>query len=306
MNINEVAKMLEKNQESQGKLSVLFVSKKGTKYQAYQPQVSNKVQQDVIKLFKEHLETIIAKDLKEREFNPSGQPNDEYSVCSYEYVGNFHEVTSLYKNTKEEEMRADQINFLIFRLRINEDENPIKYLYLFRKNHKLKNIRKGFWIRKISDTYDKLSDSDLIGIDGSIDAIAFEDELAFFSHISAERIFNLREKFAQNARKVLNEIEDGGRIDNFDEFKEECLNDVRITRRLTKMHSNPRIVKLFHEYFSNAQEVVELFDLNISFNEDNTKIVYSHKDELKDITMLMRDAYYRTILADRKGIDDFN
>src|SRR5699024_6259579 len=107
---------------------------------------------------------------------------------------------------------------------INEENEKEKYIYIFRRNHKLKSIRKGFWIRKVSDLYSKL-DSDLIGIDGKIDAIAFEEELAFFSHFTAERFFNLRGKFIENAKEVLLEVKKGNRIDNFEEFEESCLSD---------------------------------------------------------------------------------
>lgn len=305
MNLHEVLEQLKKNRDSKGKLAILFVSKNRSKYQAYQPQVSNDVQKEIIQLFIDSLDGIIKKNLEEVKFNPSGQLVDEYSVCDYSYVGNFNDVIHLFNKTNEEELRADQISYLIFRLRINEDEENIKYLYLFRRNHKLKSIRKGFWIQKVSDVYSKL-DSDLIGIDGNIDAIAYNGELAFFTHIAAERFFNLREKFQQNAREVLNKIEKGGTIENFEEFQEDCLNDARVTRRLTKIQSDPQIIDLYHKHFNNAEEVVELFDLNITFNDDKTKIVYSDKEELTDITMLMRDAYYRTVLARRKGIDDFN
>src|SRR5690606_29329291 len=121
---------------------------------------------------------------------------------------------------------------------------------------------------------------------GGIDAVAFEEEIAFFAHISAERLFNLREKFTENAINVLNDVEKGEKIENFSEFEEDCLEDARVIRRLTKMHSNPEIIKLFNDNFSNAPEVVKLFDLNVTFNENQTKIIYESKDQLTDITML--------------------
>lgn len=283
----------------------MFVSKNRTNYIAYNPQVSNDIQRDIIKLFKDTLDAIINENLEEVDFNPSGQLVGQYSVCDYSYVGNFNEVINLFDSTTEQEPRADQISYIIYRLRVNNDDEPVKHLYLFRRNHKLKSIRKGFWIRKVSEVYNKL-DSDLIGIDGNIDAIAYDGEIAFFMHIATERFFNLQEKFQQNAREVLSEIDKGGTIENFEEFKEDCLNDARVTRRLTKMQSDPRIIDLYHKYFKNAEEVVELFDLNITFNDEKTKIIYTDREELTHITMLMRDAYYRTVLAHRKGIDDFN
>lgn len=48
----------------------------------------------------------------------------------------------------------------------------------------MKKLRKGFWLQKIRNEYDVL-DSELIGVDNFIDAIAYEDEIAFL------RIFQL-------------------------------------------------------------------------------------------------------------------
>ncbi|WP_177183460.1 Kiwa anti-phage protein KwaB-like domain-containing protein [Lentibacillus persicus] len=307
MNFDYIYQMLETYNDPRGRLSVLFVKKTGTKYESFFPSVTNDVQKEITSLF---LDTISIKrnlDLERISFNPSGQENDQYSECSTDYVGNFEEVINLFDNPNmEEEIEPDNVNFLIFRLRVNNDDETEKYLYFFRKNHKLKNIRKGFWMRKVSNTFNILEGNKLMGIDGGIDAVSDGRTIFFFSHISAERIFNLREKFKENAGVVLGEVEKGERIANFNQFKDDCLEDARIIRRLTKIQSNPQIIELFHQHFHNAPEVVQLFDLNISFNEDKSKIVYDDKEQLTHITMLMRDAYYRTVLAERKGVDDYN
>ncbi|MBP1950278.1 Kiwa anti-phage protein KwaB-like domain-containing protein [Virgibacillus litoralis] len=306
MELTEIRTLLETYVEPEGRLSVLFVTKNGTKYTSFKPTVSNDVQKEVVKLFKDSVQSKINSDLAKVPFNPSGHENDEFSECQIEYLGNYSEVINLFDEPGTEEIEPDDVSFLIFRLRINKDQDPTKYLYLFRKNHKLKNIRKGFWMRKVNDTFNILEGSKLMAIDGWIDAISLEDEVIFFNHISAERIFNLREKYKENAEVGLEEVQRGNKIQNFDQFRDDCLEDARIIRRLTKIQSNPQIIELFHAHFSNAPEVVELFDLNIDFNTDKTQIVYADKDQLTHITMLMRDAYYRTVLANRKGVDDFN
>src|SRR5690625_2511384 len=124
MDLKKILDLLKKYQESDARLTVLFVEKKGTKYQSYKPEVQNSVQKDIIKLFKEQLEENISRDLQEVNFNPSGHEVDEYSVCDYEYVGNYQEVIKLFDHPLEEEMDPDEISYLIFRLRINEDTEP--------------------------------------------------------------------------------------------------------------------------------------------------------------------------------------
>src|SRR5699024_4754062 len=121
----------DKNAEEEARLTVLFVEKVGVSYKAYKPEVKNEVQKDIIKLFRDQLKTLIELDLTEASFNPSGQLTEEYSVCDYDYVGNFNEVIDLFDNTLEGELRPDQISFLIYRLRINEENEKEKYIYIF-------------------------------------------------------------------------------------------------------------------------------------------------------------------------------
>ncbi|WP_272033054.1 Kiwa anti-phage protein KwaB-like domain-containing protein [Oceanobacillus kimchii] len=306
MDLNFLEQKLNKYENPKGRLSVLFVNKTGINYESFRPSVSNNVQLEIVKLLKETVQYKRNSNLAAVSFNPSGHESDQYSVCNTDYVGNYQEVINLFDESNETEMLVDKISFIVFRLRINEDSEEQKFLYFYRKNHKLKSIRKGFWMRKIDKTFNILENDELVAIDGEIDAVSFNDKLLFFNHISAERIFNLREKFKENALSVLEQVKTGDRINNYEVFKEDCLDNARVVRRLTKIQSDSRIIDLFHSHFDNAPEVAELFDLNISFNKDKTKIIYEDKSQLTDITLLMRDAYYRTVLANRKGMDDFN
>lgn len=105
---------------------------------------------------------------------------------------------------------------------------------------------------------------------------------------------------------VLEELRGFNVFDNFEEFVDDSLEDARVTRRLTKIHYNPAILQLFQANYENVPEVIEEFDLNINFDESSNKIIYEGREQLSDITMLIRDAYYKTVLANRKGVDDYN
>ncbi|MFD2705469.1 Kiwa anti-phage protein KwaB-like domain-containing protein [Salibacterium lacus] len=307
MELSRIQEYLRQYQNPEGRLSILLVKKDRNRYEANRPDISLRVQQEVVDLLKRRVEAFISNDqLNQVQFNPSGHLRDEYSVCSYDYVGNFEEVVNLFNTYQQSQLDPENISFIAIRLRINDEYEDPEYVYFFKKHHKLRKIRNGFWMKRVNDTFDVIDDSALIPFDGDIDAIAFENEIAFFSHYMAERIFNLQAQFTRFAQYVLEEVRDGRRISNFDQFYDDCLQSGSIIRRLTKIQQNSRIIELFHEYFDNAPEVVDLFDLNIEFNDDLNQIVYEDKDQLKDITMLMKDAYYRTILADRKGRDDYN
>lgn len=305
MNLADVENILQEYTEPQGRLSVLFVSKSGLNYRAYNPTVTNEVQEKLMEIFSNTVADFISNGLEAAQFNPSGQEPGTFSVCQEEYTGNFEEVIDLFEEDNQEELAAEEISFLIHRLRINQDGEDAKYLYLFRRNTKMKKLRRGFWLQRIRNEFDVL-ETELIGVDNFIDAIAYEGEIAFFAHISAERIFNLREKFAENAQSVLEELRGFNVFDNFEEFFEDSLDDARVTRRLTKIHYNPAILQLFQQNYQNVPEVIDEFDLNINFDVNNNRIIYEGREQLSDITMLIRDAYYKTVLANRKGVDDYN
>lgn len=305
MDLREIENILGEYFEPEGRLSVLFVNKNGVNYKAYNPEVSSDVQEKIIEIFYNTIGEYIESGVESAAFNPSGQEPGTFSVCLEEYVGNFDEVINLFEADNHEEIAAEDISFLIHRLRINKDEEDVKYLYLFRRNTKMKKLRRGFWLRKVRNEYDVL-DSELIGVDNYIDAISYEGEIAFFAHISAERIFNLREKFAENAQLVLEQLRGFNFFENFEDFFEDSLEDARVTRRLTKIHHNPDILQLFRQNYENVPDVIEEFDLNINFDGAINRIIYEDKEQLSDITMLIRDAYYKTVLANRKGVDDYN
>ena len=101
-------------------------------------------------------------------------------------------------------------------------------------------------------------------------------------------------------------IRNSRRIDNFEQFEEDALNDGRITRTLTKMLKEEDRLHRCFENFSNVINVIELFDLDINIqNLDGVDmVVYESKEQLMDIIRLVRDSYYTSIINQRPGIDD--
>lgn len=307
MDLYEIREYLQQYNDPNGRLELLLVQKYRGRYFANRPDITNPVQRGIVNLLTTQIGNFIDnEDLEAVPFNPSGQLRDQYSTCNYDYVGNFREVINLFNNPQNELLEPEDINFMIIKLRVNQELEEPKYVYFFKKHHKLRKIRNGFWMRLVDDTFDVMDNVSLIPFDGDIDVIAYEGELAFFSHVMAERIFDIRDQFIRYAQTVLERVQNSNRVLNFDEFYEDCLQDGNIIKRLSKINSNPEIIDLFHENFDNAPEVVEVFDLNIEFNENQTQINYNDRNQLKDITMLMKDAYYRTLLADRPGRDDYN
>ncbi|MCE0771021.1 DUF4868 domain-containing protein, partial [Clostridioides difficile] len=144
------------------------------------------------------------------------------------------------------------------------------------------------------------------GLDGFIDIAIYGQDVLIFNHISLERIFSIADQYLEKAQNTIDIIRDINRIDNFEQFEEDCLNDRRITRTLTKMLSEEARLENCFDNFANVVNAIDLFqlDINIDRNGERDKVIYENKEQLMDIIRLVRDSYYKSIIHDRKGIDD--
>lgn len=69
------------------------------------------------------------------------------------------------------------------------------------------------------------------------------------------------------------------------------------------LQDNEDLGKAF-DHFENIREVVEMFSLEIELVDgDVPKIQYQDKSQRMDILRIINDAYYRSIIRERKGID---
>ena len=89
-------------------------------------------------------------------------------------------------------------------------------------------------------------------------------------------------------------------ISNLEQFSEDCRRDVRIMKRFTNLMSRDRL-PLFFENYEKVQGIVNELGLDIEFDDDG-KLIYREKSQLFHIINLMSDAYFRTLLSERKGI----
>lgn len=57
--------------------------------------------------------------------------------------------------------------------------------------------------------------------------------------------------------------------------------------------------------FSSILQVIDMFDLDIEVEEgDKPRLRYDDKKQRMDILRIINDAYYRSIIGKRQGIDD--
>lgn len=128
--------------------------------------------------------------------------------------------------------------------------------------------------------------------------------MLILNHVSLERIFSIQAQYQEKAAQTLDLVRRADKIRNFDQFREDCLADGRITRALTKLLNEEGRIHQVFENFENVIRVIDIFELNIELEEGNTMLVYEDKSQLLDITRLMRDSFYRSLINNREGVDE--
>lgn len=304
MNIQKVIDILTREDT---KTRLYFTQKRGIRYLSYSPQIDDNLQITLKEFIIKYLNDY--KDIEQIQFSPLGYREETIETCDIEYISNFESVINSYKEEiVNREISADIINKLNFYCLVIEfnENGENKTIRFFRRVTKFKRIStKGIMGSIKGNRFSRL-DASLLGIDGDIDIITFENRVLILNHISLERIFSISDQYLEKAQDAIDIIRKADRITNFDQFEEDALNDGRITRTLTKMlNEEERLEKCF-ENFPNVIYVIDLFNLEINIEKCNgiDKVVYEHKDQLMDIIRVVRDSYYNSIINNRKGIDD--
>jgi hypothetical protein len=133
--------------------------------------------------------------------------------------------------------------------------------------------------------------------------MSYQGELYIFNHIAMERIFDVRTQFYAMANEALNKLKELDKIDNIEEFIDDCLSDKRIQRMLSKMWQEADKWDHAFDNLDAIKETINLFELDITITNDN-RVAYRDKSQLRDILYIIRDSYYISSIQKRKGIDD--
>lgn len=285
----------------QGKVQLYFTQKKQSgKYISYKSNTSIELKSELLKIAISALDW--EKDKPVVEFNPTGSLTETIEESDCDSIDSYKEIeSSLKEENLLEEPPADLSKFTFYCLEVKLENN--EKILLFRRLTKFKKLQEGIIGQFISGEFKKVS-SDLIGIDSQVDIIAYDSKLTITNHIALERIFNIKTQYQESAKRTLSMIKDENRIENFDQFETDSINDGRIIKGLTKLLKDPDKVRNCFENFSKVKELVNEVGLNISFTSDGEKLVYDSKEQLQDITLIIRDAYYQAYISERLGIDE--
>jgi len=244
------------------------------------------------------------------EFNPIGCVDSVIEYTTIDYIQTFQSVIETFAEERVirenliDNMVIQKLNFYCLKVEYTDNQGELKEILIFRRITKFKKLTKRGFFGKIQHNQFVKLDSDLLGVDGDIDIVVKDGEVLILNHIAMERIFSLTDQYGENAIQTLAYIERANRIQNFQQFYDDCLSDQRVKRILTKLLAEPEILENCFVNFSNVLEVIEIFELEIAIEEDNQVLVYESKSQLMDIVRLARDSYYRSLINEREVVNE--
>lgn len=308
MQINDILQILYRDDLN---ARLYFTQKLGRdNYESYSPTIAEPLQQSLIDIICENLRRY--EDFEQVEFNPIGRADSVIEYTTTDYIQTF---TNVIESIEEErvirdnlidEMTIQRLNFYSLKIEYTDDFGELREIILFRRITKFKKLTtKGFFGRIQDNQFVKL-ESDLLGVDGDIDIVIKDGEVLILNHIAMERIFSLIDQYGENAIQTLGFIQRANRISNFQQFYDDCLNDQRVKRILTKLLAEPEILENCFVNFENVLEVIEIFELDIEVvnEEGNDVLAYEGKSQLMDIVRLARDSYYRSLINSREVVNE--
>jgi hypothetical protein len=302
MDINNLLTMLNGIQLENVDLRLYFTRKRSNNYISYSPTISDELQIELINIVTEALEGV--SETEQRPFNPIGAIEGCIENCDLDEIESFHEILNSIREDVVirrpiQPQEISKLTFYCLKVSIEGHED----IMIFRRVTKFNRLSKGLIGRFIEGDFEKL-DSNLLGIDRNVDVVVYRNEMLILNHISLERIFSIQDQYLEKATQTLEIVRQSNRIRNFEQFQEDCLADGRLVRALTKiLNEEDRITGCFQN-FENVINVVDIFGLEIEFEEENTVLVYEDKSQLLDIVRLIRDSFYRSLINNREGIDE--
>lgn len=259
--------------------------------------------------FQEQLKEIVEKQLtgcntlSQEDYNVVGSNDDTVEVADFkEYSAEINTVLDAI-SVPSQKFRFDNDNFdfFIYEFSMGEEQDNAKKVFVFRRTKKLKSFKKGFIGGLVEGHFKKIVEKGLLGNDGLIDLVTYDNKVLILQHIAFERIFHLSSEFTELAKKVLGNKEFSQKINNFSELKSAALNNRSYVKRLSKLNSS-NTSTLFLENLETTKAVIDEFSLDIDITDNQMQ--YRDETQVGNFINLMQDAYYRTLIGNTPGLDE--
>lgn len=239
----------------------------------------------------------------QEDYNVVGSNDDTLEVADFkEYSVEINRVLdAINVPTQKFRFANDNFDFFIYEFCMDDEIVNAKKVFVFRRTKKFKSFKKGFIGRLVEGHFKKTVEKELLGNDGLIDLVIYDNKVLILQHVSFERIFHLSDEFTELAKKVLDNKEFSKKITNFPELKSAALNNRSYIKRLSKLDSSDTST-LFLKNLQTTKAVIDEFKLDIDIIDDQMQ--YRDETQVGNFINLMQDAYYKTLIGNTPGLDE--
>lgn len=282
----------------------LYFSRKlrDSKYLSFAPNINKNIYDELLVLVVDYLSKFREHEIIK--YDPTGYTDGTIEKYNVSCIQNYENVITSFKtaDTVESAIDPDGFNFYTFEL-LSKRNSEINNVQIFRRVTKFKKLHSKGIIAFFNGKQLNKIESKIIGIDGEVDFVIVNDEIYIISHYSLERIFNLQEQFKDTASQFLKQEGLNEGIENFEVFYEDCINDGRIRKTVTKMSTENIDINKTYDNYQNIIKTIDMFGLEIEYYETpRFKLIYDSKDQITDILRILRDAYYRSLINEQHGV----
>ena len=281
----DISTLRNRIQENDLEFNLYFTKKlRNGNYKSFSPNVGANIYEDLKNLIIDYIEQFTNKEVVD--YNPTGYRDETIEKLNTSFLRDYSKVLDSFNNSDNVETTIDPDSYSFYTISITKNDDQFPDIKIFRRVTKFKKLNsKGIIARFNGNILNKI-ESKLIGIDGKVD-------------------FNLDDQFRDKASEFLNQEGLRMGIKNFDTFYNDCLNDGRYRKTLTKMTDENIDVSRVFENHENIKKTIEMFDLNINHNDSPSfTIEYQNKEQIMDILRILRDSYYKSIINEQIGVDD--
>ncbi|MBC1522427.1 DUF4868 domain-containing protein [Listeria aquatica] len=305
MDIKYVIERLNELDVSQSEaVTLYFIDKRKKGLTAFVPELGLEVRKKLKEMFKITLESPIF-ELIQKDFNLNGREEDTLEIADLS-IGRANEIINdIFSNAPQqdiEQMQLDNINFYLIEFRlenIDHGTDSFKILRRFYKYKKLKKGLKGYF----TGNHFKEFDEDIVGVDCDVDLIIFNDEMLVVNRASLNNIFDMNDFYIEKTKAILDDIGTYNKINNFELFSKECLEDRNLVKRFTQLQKDENAVSSFFNHYANLPKVIDEVSLEIKLDSEGNIDYQGQYVERLDIFKCIADKFYKTLLKGVIGED---
>lgn len=276
------------------KMYIFEKLKKNNHYLFYRPILSNDVQEEVGSLLLVKCKEINAYN-ELVEFNPVLKLEGTYEGLEAVSVDGFNIFREDIADTNNVSTNMNELDIKNISGYMIELECLNKNIKIFRRYTNAKTLKKrAIPYRIFENSLGKL-DEELFFIDNIVDfAIIDNTDILIFDRYSFEILMNYKDNYVSNLNIALEIIEQSCLINNYQQFKEDAYNNMRIARKFTNVMKESSI-DVIVENIEKVKPTIEELELPIEFIDG--QFIYEDKTQLYLITQLLSDDFARTLIG---------